>query len=310
MDRKYPPIADYALIGDCRTAALISRSGSIDWYCPGRFDAPAILCRLLDADKGGYLAICCPTTRNPAGRPSAATSPTPTCWRRPSTMATPACASPITCRCRAGGAGMGTEIHRGIQDRSPHRGRVRRDGRVHPLQAHLALRQGRSELPKGRSLLACCGDEQIGLSCPGATLHQVDDTTWDARLHVREGECRNAVLLACPGKDATAKALQERSEDDGFDRTKSFWEEWAGKCTYKGPYRETVLRSALVLKLLTYDQQARWSAAPTTSLPRNRRRAKLGLPLHLAARLQPDPLCPDHVGYQEEAVTLSGGCGA
>ncbi|MCA1647398.1 MAG: DUF5911 domain-containing protein [Chloroflexi bacterium] len=51
----YPPIADYGLIGDCHTAALIARDGSVDWFCPGRFDAPAVFCRLLDADKGGYL---------------------------------------------------------------------------------------------------------------------------------------------------------------------------------------------------------------------------------------------------------------
>src|SRR3954454_14112527 len=53
----YDPIAEYALIGNCRTAALVSRSGSIDWYCPGQFDAPATFCRLLDAHRGGYLSV-------------------------------------------------------------------------------------------------------------------------------------------------------------------------------------------------------------------------------------------------------------
>src|SRR6186997_1433080 len=50
----YPPIDEHALIGDCHTAALITRDGSIDWLCGDRFDAPAVFCRLLDAQRGGF----------------------------------------------------------------------------------------------------------------------------------------------------------------------------------------------------------------------------------------------------------------
>jgi len=61
----YPGIGDYAVIGDCRTVALVSRGGSIDWHCPDRFDAPAVLCRMLDLSKGGFLSVA------PAGRAAA-----------------------------------------------------------------------------------------------------------------------------------------------------------------------------------------------------------------------------------------------
>src|SRR5690242_7485283 len=54
---QYPAIADYGLIGDCRTAALISRRGSIDWCCLPRFDSGATFARLLDSERGGYCSV-------------------------------------------------------------------------------------------------------------------------------------------------------------------------------------------------------------------------------------------------------------
>lgn len=65
--RGYLPLREYALLGDMRTAALVARDGAVDWYCLPRFDGPAVLCRLLDAQRGGFFRVG-PTGRFHASR--------------------------------------------------------------------------------------------------------------------------------------------------------------------------------------------------------------------------------------------------
>ncbi|HYX50231.1 MAG TPA: trehalase-like domain-containing protein, partial [Ktedonobacteraceae bacterium] len=55
--RIYQPINSYGVIGDCRSVVLVAPDGSVDWGCLPDFDSPAIFCRLLDAEHGGYFQI-------------------------------------------------------------------------------------------------------------------------------------------------------------------------------------------------------------------------------------------------------------
>ena len=62
MDRRYLPIEEHGIIGDLRTVALVGTDGTIDWYCPARFDAPSLFASLLDAGKGGSFRLAARTT--------------------------------------------------------------------------------------------------------------------------------------------------------------------------------------------------------------------------------------------------------
>ena len=60
---QYPNIADHGLIGDLQTAALVTTDGTVDWFCPQRFDSPSVFATLLDAEHGGYFRVS-PDTDN------------------------------------------------------------------------------------------------------------------------------------------------------------------------------------------------------------------------------------------------------
>ena len=61
----YLPIEEHGIVGDLRTVALVGTDGTVDWYCPARFDAPSLFASLLDAEKGGYFSLTCRTAARP-----------------------------------------------------------------------------------------------------------------------------------------------------------------------------------------------------------------------------------------------------
>ena len=71
----YLPIEQHGIIGDLHTVALVGTDGTIDWYCPERFDSPSVFAAILDAEKGGYYRIAPAADGHTT---SSSTSPTPT----------------------------------------------------------------------------------------------------------------------------------------------------------------------------------------------------------------------------------------
>jgi GH15 family glucan-1,4-alpha-glucosidase len=245
-------IEDYGLIGDCETAALVGRDGSIDWLCWPAFDSEACFAALLGNRKNGRWLIA----------PADVVTRTTRRYRD----------ATLILETRFETADGAVELI----DFMPPRGKasdiVRLVRGVHgrvKLRMELVIRFGfGSDIPwvrkgaDGNALLAICGQDMTVLRTPVAT--RGEDFTTIADFEVGEGETIPFVLtygpshLPPPEPVDPALALQE---------TEAFWAEWSGRCTYRGDHHDLVLRSLITLKALTFAPTGGIVAAPTTSLP-------------------------------------------
>lgn len=243
-------IEDYALIGDMQTAALVCRDGSIDWLCFPRFDSPACFAALLGSAENGRWLIA----------PRSGGAATRRRYRGDSLILETEWDTP-----------EGTVR---LIDFMPHRGEapdivrivegVR--GRV-PVECDLRLRfdYGRS-VPWVRRIDgdrgAIAGPDAMWLRTP-ADLHGEDFTT-RAEFTVSEGERVPFVLtwqashLPAPVPVDAERALAETERE---------WADWSARCSFRGEWRDAVMRSLITLKALTYAPTGGVVAAPTTSLP-------------------------------------------
>ena len=267
MGKRYSPIGDYALIGDCHTAALISRDGSIDWYCPGRFDAPAVFCRVLDADHGGYLKIAPSGSFSVERRYRSDTNVLETTFSSDHGVVRLMDLMPIHQR---------SSDHEGYDVGSSRRILRRLEGLEGEVELTVEFKptfdyaraHTRIEICRGEGAIAHADGGYLTLACHGLALEARRDLL-SGRLQVRAGEQRWIVLSDADNGSEAKQALHPRECEQQLERSLRYWQDWANKCTYQGAYRDLVLRSALVLKLLTYEPSGAVVAAPTTSLPEN-----------------------------------------
>jgi GH15 family glucan-1,4-alpha-glucosidase len=245
-------IEDYGLIGDCETAALVGRDGSIDWLCWPAFDSDACFTALLGTSREGRWLIA------PADE---ITKTSRRYWDDTLILET-----------RFATAG-GTVA---VIDFMPPRGKASDivrlvrgiSGRV-KLRMELVIRFGfGTDIPwvkkseDGEALLAICGPDMTVLRTPIET--RGEDMTTVADFDVGEGETVPFVLTYGPSHLDVPEAIDP---EQALQDTKDFWTEWSGRCTYKGESRDLVMRSLITLKALTYKPTGGIIAAPTTSLP-------------------------------------------
>ncbi|MDB5655614.1 MAG: hypothetical protein JWQ94_3227 [Tardiphaga sp.] len=244
-------IEDYALIGDCETAALVNRNGSIDWLCWPAFDSEACFTALLGDEKHGHWKIA------PAAEVTKCTRK-----YRGDTL--------ILETTFETADGVVTLI-----DFMPPRGAasdvvriVRGDQGSVKLRMGLVVRFGFGvNIPWVKrqddgALLGICGPDMAVLRTPVET--RGEDLTTVAEFEVRVGESVPFVLTYGPSHLQVPAPLDPYS---ALKDTEEFWAEWSSRCTYDGESRDWVMRSLITLKALTYAPTGGIVAAPTTSLP-------------------------------------------
>ena len=268
----YPPIADYGLISDMHSCALVSKAGSIDWCCFPRFDSPAVFSRILDWQKGGYFQVAPREVRSVSRRYLPETNILETTFDTDTGVAKltdfmpvhphPAPEEPTE-------ESRGRQVLRILECVS---GNVRFMVECCPrfdygtIVPHAVLSSPHAGFAHG-------GADALSIYCSAPL--QVVDGGFQAEGLLNAGEKLYSVVTHQPRlpvgrRSFTSHDVDEVNEhevDRWLAETRRFWEEWSSLCTYDGRYRDDVLRSALTLKALTYAPSGALLAAATTSLP-------------------------------------------
>ncbi len=255
----YQPIENYGIIGNMRTVALVGMNGSIDWYCYPHFDSPSIFGAILDDNKGGRFQISAdgdgvrhkqfywPSTNvlvtrfllkdgiveledfMPAGLPS--DSPEYHHIYRRIRCVRGAVRIVVTCR---PAFDYGRQVH---------------ETRVEP---NGAIFKAGSLAFNLSTTVPLSDDRQGGVS---------------AEFVLSEGQSQVFVLRESSDEIGVPAPPSEKNAEELLHGTVKFWHNWLSACSYHGRWRDQVYRSALALKLLTFEPTGAIIAAPTTSLP-------------------------------------------
>lgn len=254
-----PPIEDYAIIGDCHGAALVSREGSIDWCSLLRLDGDPVFFRLLDARSGGAWEVRPRGTRRTSREYLHGTNVLRTVFETATGRLEVTDFMPVG---RSRGAGVHDYVTLNapgwlVRRLSCTSGNIEVETRFAPRRERFATDPPELRAEPGRVVVT----DGPSLWCAGEIALDGRDGAL-IRLRLAAGQTESLVLTRVePLSDPRLQA--ERL----FETTCAFWSEWCEYSRYRGPYAGMVQRSALALKLLTYAPTGALLAAATTSLP-------------------------------------------
>jgi GH15 family glucan-1,4-alpha-glucosidase len=236
----YLPVAEHGLIGDLHTVALVGTNGTIDWHCSPSFDAPSIFGSLLDADRGGCfeLAAAVPATTRQFYLPD--TNVLITRFSAPEGVGEVQDFMPV-------GGTTDEGRHRLIRRALCVRGTMPFRTRIAPRFDYGTDRHALATTQAG--VVFTASSLTVSLTATVPVEHDDQDVT--AAFTLAEGESAVFALDEASGDAVPRPCSSEEAQELG-EATIAFWRRWLRASRYRGRWRETVQRSALTLKLLTY----------------------------------------------------------
>ncbi len=254
--KEYKRLEDYGLIGNLETCALVGRDGSIDWCCLPHLESPSVFAAILDVEKGGHFHIK-PRQQSKARQSYVEnTNVLRTTFETPSGVATLTDFMPVK--------GEADSLHRAILRKvTCSRGRMELEIEFGPRFDYARAVPTLGSRKDG--VVARCRDQSLFLQSPVPL--RLGEGEAQGKLTILEGETRWFVV-----RYEDQASLHTEECESLLTRTDRYWSEWAhhcrlDRCVFAGPWHDHVVRSGLILKLLTHPETGAIAAAPTTSLP-------------------------------------------
>ncbi|WAS90468.1 glycoside hydrolase family 15 protein [Nannocystis punicea] len=254
----YLPIHDHGIIGNMRTIALVGTDGAIDWFCHPRFDSPSVFASLLDDEKGGEFRICAEDQAAPSKQ---------FYWPDTNILIT---------RFFCAGGVVEIEDFMPVGDNLDHGWHHQIVRRVRAVRGEVWVRaECRPAFDYARA------EHEVELTQHGAVfrspavtmslsanvpLEVAERGGVRARFRLHQGDHAMFVFRG-GGENHCPRGPDPDEAETLFRWTVAYWRRWLSRCSYRGRWRETVHRSALTLKLLTYEPTGAIVAAPTCGLP-------------------------------------------
>ncbi len=255
----YQPIENYGIIGNMYTTALVGMNGSIDWLCFPHFDSPSVFAGILDHEKGGRFQICPANEKGFRHRQFY--------WPDTNIL--------VTRFLSGDGVGQVTDFMP-IGGHNPKAGSYALVRKVETVKGSVRFR-----MECYPAFNYARDGHEVEVQSDGAMFHAPDlhlmfASTIEvkrnklgvvAEFSLNEGETAVFVIREAQPDEDICKVCSIREGTELFQRTADFWRNWLSKCSYVGRWREMVYRSALTLKMLTFEPTGAIVAAATCSLP-------------------------------------------